>query len=301
MKRSNSIIDIRLSQRDLKRYVTFERTEVRLPFSEYIINTPSRSRGSFIPMEPSRMDSSTNIEIMDLEPLGRSGEHVPIAAVDASSNVIGYSGELMYELLRAAIVVRENTNGIKVIKLGPIIVRSLFERGSFLYELESTARSIAVKKIRKGIVLLDGDSITSRPPDSQIYPEDSNGNNKFISLSKTVPLHLPRGADAFPRYPFIAKLSNKNAYFVRLSTNGFILNAMISTDQMKSAVMLFESLINSDVLEIGYPRTIKLAHIYSKILPMDILSARLALFEKHNIKARNKIDGRKLLLGCLWS
>jgi len=136
--------------------------------------------------------------------------------------------------------------------------------------------------------------------DSELTLGSFEGLSNSISLSKVVPVSRIGNSEELPKNPFIAKLKDEDCYLVRLSSNGFVLRARASTKDIESTAWLFSCLSRSDSIEMGYPRTMKLAHMYSKILSMDIISARLALFEKHNIRARDPIDGRKLLLGCLW-
>ena len=273
--------------------------QVELLFSEYIRSlSPLKQELKHVGLgsRVTGLDSGSGIE--QLRPLCQSVAPMPIAAVDASSNLIGYSYGYAYELLRAAMVIKRGNGKLRLTKLGPFIMKSSSERGSFMYELETMAQRMAAKKIRNGIVLFDGTALESM--DSEFHIPDILRENNFISLSKTVPVQSLEEEGALPREPFVAKLRDEGTYLVRLSTNGFVLRSTTSTGDIESTTALFSSLISSDSFEMGYPRTMKLAHIYSKILPIDILSARLALYEKHSIKARDPIDGRKLLLGCLW-
>ncbi len=274
-------------------------TQVELLFSEYIRSMPlikqELKRADF---ESVATDLNGIPKLEYLRPLDVQGRCLPIAAVDASSNLIGYSGGRAYELLRAAIVLRRGNDKVRLIKLGPFITRSSSERGSFLFELETMAQRLAARRIKNGIVLFDGTALESL--DSEFPLVTIPSTNSFISLSKVMPTQSLDGEGRMPKGPFIAKVEEGDSFLVRLSTDGFILRAMASTKDADETTWLFSCLTRSDSIEMGYPRAMKLAHIYSKILPMDIISARLALFEKHNIKARDPIDGRKLLLGCMW-
>lgn len=274
-------------------------TQIELLFSECIRSLPIMKRELDYPgLGFADTDMSDIGGVEDPKLLDPSAPALPIAAVDASSNMIGYSGGYVYELLRAGIVIRKGNGRMRLIKLGPFIIRSSSDGASFLFELETLAQRIAARRIKNGIVLFDGTTIQSA--DSERSFPSFEGLNDFISLSKVVPVSCAGNNEELPKNPFVAKLKNEDWYLVRLSTNGFILRARASAKNIDSTAWLFSCLSRSDSIEIGYPRTMKLAHMYSKILSMDVMSARLALFEKHNIKARDPIDGRKLLLGCLW-
>jgi len=128
--------------------------QIELLFSEYIRSLPLMKREFNSPgLRFADTDMSVIGGVEDLRLLDPSAPALPIAAVDASSNMIGYSGGYAYELLRAGIVMKKGNGRMRLIKLGPFIIKSSSDGASFLFELETLAQRMAGRRIKNGIVL----------------------------------------------------------------------------------------------------------------------------------------------------
>jgi hypothetical protein len=274
-------------------------TQVEILLSERIINLPFVSDAlggeKFHTNESEEQITNDGPETYDIYPLEAIGTKVPVAAVDCSNVQLGYGGGFSYEAARAAIVTKPITGDVHVTKIGPLVAKSPTNQGSILFALEAFAQGLAVDLVRDGIVLLDGVAL----------PEDVSYHvprrTKIVSLSKTVP---PQDKEdkgfGFPGEPFVMIKRPFNSCLVRLSSGGFVLNGRVWSHQPDDIPSTFSSLSRSDALDFGYPDSLKLAHIFSKILPAEVLSARIVIMKKHGVRLLDPLDGRKLLLGSMW-
>jgi len=274
-------------------------TQVEILLSERIINLPfvtdALGKEKFHNGESQEQITSDRPETYDIYPLKSIGDRVPIAAVDCSNVQLGCGDGYNYEAARAAIVTKSVAGEVHVMKIGPLVAKSPTNQGTIMFALEAFAQSLAVDLVRDGIVLLDGVAL----------PEDVSYHvprrTKIVGLSKTVP---PQDGEdkgfGFPSDAFVMVKRPFNSCLVRLSNGGFVLNGRVWSHEPDDIPSTFSSLARSDALDVGYPDSLKLAHMFSKILPAEVLSARIVIMKKHGVKLLDPLDGRKLLLGSLW-
>lgn len=224
---------------------------------------------------------------------GASDEIVPIAAVDSSFVVLGQDAENYYVLLRSALVFRKNQSNIRVIRSGPFLLKSETADSHF-HEIEVDAILHANDVISGGIILVDG--LELREVESKLK---NYHKNTLISIDKVFQFENMKMFSAFPRYPFVVNLKD-NTFLARLSPNGFIVKLSLLSNSITEVCKALSVLIKNDELSFGYPSTLKLAHIFAKILPYEATSARLSLYVKEKVNVAKKLDGRKVLLGSLW-
>jgi hypothetical protein len=221
-----------------------------------------------------------------------SNEALPIAAVDSSFVTLGQDSENYYILLRSALVFRNGQAKIRISRSGPFLLKSESLESSF-HGIEIDAISNVNEVLSNGIILLDGIDL------KEIENKLKNFHrNIFISIDKVFQFENIKISSVFPSYPFLVKLSD-NSFLARLSANGFIIKLRLSKHD-DVACKVLSVLTKSDELPFGYPLTLKLAHVFAKILPYEASSARLSLYFKEKINITKKLDGRKLLLGSLW-
>lgn len=222
-----------------------------------------------------------------------SGEVVPVAAVDSSFVVLGQDFENYYTLFRSALVLRKSRSNIRIIRSGPFLFNSE-SSDSYFHEVEIDAVLRANDSISGGIVLVDGLDLKEIESKLKTY-----GKNILISVDKVFQFENMRISSIFPNYPFVVNLKD-NTFLARLSPNGFIVKLSLLSNSTAETCKALSKLIKSDELSFGYPLTLKLAHIFAKILPYEASSARLSLYVREKINVARKLDGRKLLLGSLW-
>jgi hypothetical protein len=274
-------------------------TQVEILLSERIINLPfaddPRDGEKFHDHEVEDGITNGKPETYDIYPLEVDGERVAVAAVDCSNVRLGCAGNFSYEAARAAVVIRSTEGEVHVTKIGPLVAKSPLNQGSILYPLEAFAQCLAVELVMEGIVLLDGltlsNDIMYRVP----------RRTQVVGLSKAVPPQdmEGRGFD-FPKEPFVMVRRPSNSCLVRLSSGGFVLHGRVWSHRQEDIPSAFSALSRSDPLDMGYPDSLKLAHMFSKILPAEMLSARVAMMRKYGVKLSDPLDGRKLLLGSMW-
>jgi len=279
-------------------------TQVEVLLSERIINLPF---GSQVHEEEhpdghglSDQITTDDVETCEVALLGGSGRKVPVAAVDCSNVHLGFGGGFSYEAARASIVTRSAAGDTHVTRIGPLVAKlptdSVLSQGYILYALESFAQELAFDQVREGIVLLDGIALA----DGALHQVSSRA--KVVGLSKTVP---PQGVHGngfgFPSEPFVMTKRHSNLCLVRLSRGGFVLRGRVWSRRSTDMPSVFSSLSASDASDMGYPDTLRLAHMFSKILPTEAISARIAITEKHGVRLSEPLDGRKLLLGSMWA
>ncbi|MBO3758112.1 MAG: hypothetical protein QXS21_03810 [Thermoproteota archaeon] len=222
-----------------------------------------------------------------------SDEVVPIAAVDSSFVVLGQDSKNYYTLLRSALVFRKNRNKISVVRSGPFLFKSEAS-DNYFHEMEIGAILHANETIFGGIILVDG--LDLKEIESKLK---SFHKNTFISIDKVFQFENAKISSVFPTYPFVISLKD-NTFLARLSYNGFIVKLGLLSNSTTEACKVLSLLVKNDELSFGYPLTLKLAHIFSKILPYEASSARVSLYIKEKVNVTRKLDGRKLLLGSLW-
>jgi len=232
--------------------------------------------------------------IEDLIFLDVNEPSVPVVAIDASFLSLGQSEESQYELARYAIVYRKNGDKIHVRKGGPFLLESTHTQKT-PHQVEVMAIAEASNYVSNGIVLLDGIDLNEIN-----HKLESMNNNTFISVNKVFQFENLRLFSPLPNSPFLAKLRGENSFIARLSPHGFIVSLSIANDDIRYCAKSLSALIKSDELPFGYPLTLKLAHVFSKILPYETISARIYLQLIKEAKITRKLDGRKLLIGSLW-
>ncbi|MGQ9690322.1 MAG: hypothetical protein ACUVQY_03500, partial [Thermoproteota archaeon] len=105
--------------------------------------------------------------------------------------------------------------------------------------------------------------------------------------------------------PFIGEILNGRSpreYLVRLKAGSPLLKVEAYPEvELEEFSNLLSSLVLVDGVEYGYPEALRIAHIYSKILPVEVLTIRCILQRKFGIEVLREIDNRKMLIGGFWS
>jgi len=227
-----------------------------------------------------------------------------IVAVDVSTVKIGVSRLGEVHAVRGSTVLKER-GAVKVNRTRPMIVLGGISDSQVSFELEEQLKNIG--SIRDSVMLLDGDlnemMSISRPLG---LPEFLRATcNTLISVSKGFVdpfIRLPGEVDVSPFVGEILNGSSPREYLARLKPGSPLLKVEVYPEaELEELRSLLASLILIDGVEYGYPETLRIAHIYSKILPVEVLTLKCVLQKKFGIEVLREIDNRKMLLGGFWS
>ncbi|MGQ9597368.1 MAG: hypothetical protein ACUVUS_08415 [Thermoproteota archaeon] len=227
-----------------------------------------------------------------------------VAAVDVSTVKIGVSSLGEAYAIRGSTVLKEHRS-IRINRTRPMIVFGEISDSQISFELEEQLKNIV--SARSSMMLLDGDLnemiSVSRP--LGLFEFLKSTGNILISVSKGFInpfLRLPEEADISP---FIGEILNGRSpreYLVRLKAGSPLLKVEAYPEvELEEFSNLLSSLVLVDGVEYGYPEALRIAHIYSKILPVEVLTIRCILQRKFGIEVLREIDNRKMLIGGFWS
>lgn len=242
------------------------------------------------------------LEIESYYYLGTEGTIVPLVAVDASSSIVGMSDEQLVEAVRAAIVLKLPKENPRVIRLGPYLRSYSSPKDDGMAALEMLAKKFALSQVTKGIVLLDGLTLyEERQATQQIYDQFFNGNTiisivkRFMS-TKILPKSIERDK------LIVAKLKNTPLYLLKLGKEPIILKSEIYPPmEIEDVAHAVNNLLKSDSIYMAYPNTLRLSHIYSKILFSESVALRKLAMCESSIVLYPIINERKVILGPIWS
>jgi len=227
-----------------------------------------------------------------------------IIAIDVSTVKIGISRLGEVHAVRGSTVLKEHRS-VKISRTRPMIVLGEISDSQLSFELEEQLKNI--KSARNSMILLDGDlnemMSVSRPLGLTGFLNSTG--SVLISVSKSFVNPFIRLPDEVDASPFIGEILNGRSpreYLVRLRPGSPLLKVEaypeVELDELSS---MLASLILIDGVEYGYPETLRIAHIYSKILQVEVLTLRCILQRKFGIEVLREIDNRKMLLGGFWS
>ena len=248
------------------------------------------------------INSNAEIKIEDWRFLGSVGMKIPLAAVDASLLTLGTNNGQPVEAMRAAVVVKQPDVCTQVIRLGPYL-RVDDSSNEKMIQLENFAKRLALRQISGGIVLLDGCTL----PHSQNSEEYILGanlcNNLIISIKKRLMMSsvLPDINDVKDK--LVAKVKNESSsYLLKIGNEPITLKADIYPHvNITDFACALSNLIKSDEIYMSYPNTLRLAHMYSKILPTETLAIQRIALRKKGLVISPNISDRKVILGTMWS
>ncbi|MEM2088226.1 MAG: hypothetical protein QXF52_06055 [Thermoproteota archaeon] len=227
-----------------------------------------------------------------------------IIAIDVSAVKIGISRLGEVHAVRGSTVLKEHRS-VKINRTRPMIVLGDISDSQLSFELEEQLKNI--NSARNSLILLDGDlnemMSVSRPLGLMEFLNSTG--SILISVSKGFInpfIRLPDEVDASPFVGEILNGRNPREYLVRLRPGSPLLKVEaypeVELDELSS---MLASLMLIDGVEYGYPETLRIAHIYSKLLQVEVLTLRCILQKKFGIEVLREIDNRKMLLGGFWS
>lgn len=227
-----------------------------------------------------------------------------VVAVDVSTVKIGVSRLGEVHAIRGSTVLKER-GVVKINRTRPMIVLGNISDSQISFELEEQLKNIS--SATSSMILLDGDlnemmGISKTLDLTELLRSTCNA---LISVSKSFIdpfIRLPEGLDFYPFVGEILNGSSPREYLVRLKFGSPLLKVEaypeIELEELRS---LLASLILIDGVEYGYPEALRIAHIYSKILPVEVLTLKCILQKKFGIEVLREIDNRKMFLGGFWS
>lgn len=267
-------------------------------------------------------------------------ESTSIVGIDVSNTKIGETENGAIYAFRGSIVWRDGES-YRFIRCGPLIFHLQeafltefhFQGGSGKTPILSRLRNIfernlqlaATKSFRDIILLLDG-SLTAGTPDNpsrlllELLEESREKGNTVIAISKSTKLVI-NGKNItslirelrkpcfisidsyvkplFPTHPvhlmgkiFVAKLA-KDGFPFRVD-----IDRMAPIQDPKISLGL---LLGNELLEGGYPETLRLAHILSKFTESETLAISSFLAGKYRLRIPPRFDLRKALFGPFGS
>lgn len=227
-----------------------------------------------------------------------------IIAIDVSAVKMGISRLGEVHAVRGSTVLKEHRS-VKINRTRPMIVLGEISDSQLSFELEEQLKNI--NSARNSLILLDGDlsetMSVSRPLGLMEFLNSTG--SILISVSKGFVNPFIRLPDEVDASPFVGEILNGRSpreYLVRLRPGSPLLKVEaypeVELDELSS---MLASLMLIDGVEYGYPETLRIAHIYSKILQVEVLTLRCILQKKFGIEVLREIDNRKMLLGGFWS
>lgn len=227
-----------------------------------------------------------------------------IVAIDVSTVKMGISRLGEVHAVRGSTVLKEH-GAVRINRTRPMIVLGSISDSQVSFELEEQLKNIG--SVTDSIMLLDGDLnemiSVSRPLDLTGFLRSTY--NTLISVSKSFVdpfIRLPGELDVSPFVGEILNGRSPREYLVRLKPGSPLLKVEAYPEtELEELRSLLASLILIDGVEYGYPEALRIAHIYSKILPVEVLTLKCVLQKKFGIEVLREIDNRKMLLGGFWS
>ncbi|MBO3769507.1 MAG: hypothetical protein QXS51_05305 [Thermoproteota archaeon] len=227
-----------------------------------------------------------------------------IIAIDVSTVKVGISSLGEVYAVRGATVIKKS-NSLTVNRTRPMIVLGEISDTQVSFELEEQLKNI--NSAKDSMILLDGSlsEITSVNKSFSLIDALKRSSNIIISISKGFLFPSIRLPEEIEESPFVGSILNGRSggdYLVRLSLGGPLLKIEVYPKiELDEVIKVLASLISLDGVEYGYPETLRIAHIYSKILPVEVLTLKCIMQKKFGIEVLREVDNRKMLLGGFWS
>ncbi len=200
----------------------------------------------------------------------------------------------------------------------PLVTRALARLRNVL---ERWVQRSVCQSFEKSLVLLDG-SLTAGTPDNPAGPVQAmlktarDNENAVLAISKSTKLRFMRSEitrltdgfftaclidvdyavrGVFPSCP--VQLLGR-IFVVKLSQNGFSFRLDIDADITRDcAIESIRRLVRSDVVDQGYPETLRLAHILSTFTANEVVGIQRFLSRRYGLKAEPPLNLRRSLFG----
>ncbi|MEM1557992.1 MAG: hypothetical protein QXG12_05320 [Thermoproteota archaeon] len=227
-----------------------------------------------------------------------------IIAIDVSTVKVGISSLGEVYAVRGATVIKRS-GSLTINRTRPMIVLGEISDTQVSFELGEQLKSI--NSARNSMILLDGSlsEIMNVGKPFSLIDTLKKSSNIIISISKGFflpSINLPEEIEESPFVGSILNGRNGGEYLVRLSLGGPLLKIEVYPSiELDDVIKVLASLISLDGVEYGYPETLRIAHIYSKILPVEVLTLKCIMQKKFGIEVLREVDNRKMLLGGFWS
>lgn len=227
-----------------------------------------------------------------------------IVAIDVSTVKVGISSLGEVYAIRGATVIKRS-DSLTINRTRPMIVLGEISDTQVSFELEEQLKNI--DSARNSMILLDGSlsEITNLDKPFSLIDTLKRSSNIIISVSKGFLFPSIRLPEEIEESPFVGSILNGRSsgeYLVRLSLGGPLLKIEVCPSiELDDVIKVLASLISLDGVEYGYPETLRIAHIYSKILPVEVLTLKCIMQKKFGIEVLREVDNRKMLLGGFWS
>lgn len=256
-----------------------------------------------IKLKISRTDKVKLGRVLNID-LEEASSFKNIIAVDVSTVKIGVSRLGEVHAVRGSTVLKEHRS-VKISRTRPMIVLGEISDSQLSFELEEQLKNI--NSTRNSMILLDGDlnEMMSVSRSLGLTGLLKSTQNILISVSKSFVNPFIRLPDEVNASSFVGEILNgrrPREYLVRLKPGSPLLKVEAYPEvELDELGKMLASLTLIDGVEYGYPETLRIAHIYSKILQVEVLTLRCILQRKFGIEVLREIDNRKMLLGGFWS
>jgi hypothetical protein len=305
---------------------------VNMPITEFdgteisSLNIRGTSGGDVIPLEP--ISSSRPIVAVDTSTikLGELADGVlcavrgAIVSLDKKRYRYVRYGPLVFSIGYGNVLTAQDLEGLGLPPFtGEPNVESLLKR--IRNVLERWLQFNACSMIRGGFVLLDG-SLTAGTPDNpsrnleQILETARRSESVVVAISKKTKLRIENRSltellethtkacvldvdeevtDQFPPYPvrFLGRV-----FVGKLTNSGFPFR--IDVDRMLSkieTITRFRELAGTDIVDQGYPETLRMAHILATFTASDVLAMQAFATAQYGVQILPKITLRRSLFG----
>lgn len=187
--------------------------------------------------------------------------------------------------------------------------------------LERWVQNLACSSILKGIVLLDGSLTAGTPDNPTVYVEEllnssRENSNTVIAFSKDTKLcfsgkKITRLLDKAnppcilnidrliaPQFPSTPVRLMGRVYVARIAQRGLPFRVDVDRKLPEDATLqAMARLITSDLVEQGYPETLRLAHILSTFTANEILAIQRHLSITYGLRLAPRVSLRRSLFG----
>lgn len=250
-------------------------------------------------------------EPLEIRAIPRCDEETNIVGLDATALTLGECDRGTIVAVRAAMVSKVRSTKYKARKFGPIPFLVPFVDDEATSQdpmsfLEAYIKDYVSSNVSNSIILWDGRLQLMEGFAGGLERSRRNGN-VIVALSKaTISHHHPlyekiKELD----HAFVAILSEdraKAAIAASLEVGGLVLKADYFPAKTHEKVAEdLARIVGNDILDSGYPETLRLAHILCKFSATEVISLRQAVLYKTSIEVRRKNDARRIIFGGLWS
>ncbi len=187
--------------------------------------------------------------------------------------------------------------------------------------LERWLQENVASTFRKAVILIDG-SLTTGTPDNparnliRVLKAAKDRDNRVLAFSKSTHLALQGKLatalvatapapclldidecvrEQFPSHPILLL---GRVYVAKLSRSGYAFRLDIDRDLSEQyAVDAAQSLIASDLVEQGYPETLRLAHIYSTFTAPEVIAMQRHITSTYGAQMLSRFSLRRSLFG----